>query len=520
MKKTMTKSISALLITAFLLPVFCSCSLFKKSAVLEAASEFASALTVGDTSDILKKTDGLEKEFKKEFNELFKTDNYSYEELQFNSAMMQSMEIDIDPKSVKVDKDTATCDMAITIADYGSLTGGDFKDGDELAAAVGKCKTRDIDVTAEFKLIDKEWYVTNFDDKEFQDIYSFLKNIPAVGRSELLTNAGEVARSTIEDNYSFALNVAASLTDDIDLPSYLENVFDNGEPSEEEKIFRAEIVNAMSYEVNGSSLQMDTRKGSVDLIFYIPDYETLANTVFKNADEIQKAVRACPLKEYRFTCDFIRVSEGPSASGWFVTNLQSDDFTALLGYKHFSISVKKIDGVYTATIDITDKFVAYVASEYNIKMPDNLEGTIAINSTLTLKNGNYEVTIDRDAFVGDIKAFVEKNIDKIIMNMLGTTSAVGLDALAKIAGYKNYEDMKQQVLKDVMTNIETISTSGLESSGTFQLVDDKITLKSATDTMPGTIDNYGVITVTAPVNDPDAKKLLGSDTITLPFKKA
>jgi hypothetical protein len=37
--------------------------------------------------------------------------------------------------------------------------------------------------------------------------------------------------------------------------------------------------------------------------------------------------------------------------------------------------------------------------------------------------------------------------------------------------------------------------------------------------MPGTIDNYGNITVTSPVNDADAKKLLGSDTITMAFKK-
>ena len=171
-------------------------------------------------------------------------------------------------------------------------------------------------------------------------------------------------------------------------------------------------------------------------------------------------------------------------------------------------------------MDVTDKFIAYVESEYGISMPSDLEGRIYINCTLVLKNGNYEVTVDRDAFVANIKTFVEANIDKIIMNMLGTTSPVGLDALAKIAGYKDYADMRQSVLTEVTTNLETINTSGLESSGTFTLDEDKITLKSSTDTMPGTIDSYGVITITSPVNDPDAKKLLGSDTVTLAFKKA
>ena len=107
--------------------------------------------------------------------------------------------------------------------------------------------------------------------------------------------------------------------------------------------------------------------------------------------------------------------------------------------------------------------------------------------------------------------------------MIGKTyfevKIVLLDALAKIAGYKDYADMRAQVLAQVTSNLETVNTSGLESSGTFTLNDNVVTLKSATDTMSGTINNYGVITVTSPVNDPDAKKLLGSDTITMAFKK-
>ena len=170
-------------------------------------------------------------------------------------------------------------------------------------------------------------------------------------------------------------------------------------------------------------------------------------------------------------------------------------------------------------MDITEKFIAYVSKEFDITMPSDLEGRIYITTTLVLKDGNYTVTVDRDAFVANIKTFVETNIDKIIMNMLGTSNSYGLDALAKIAGYKDYADMRAQVLAQVTAKLETINTSGLESSGTFTLNDNQLTLKSATDTMPGTIDNYGVITVTSPVNDPDAKKLLGADTVTMEFKK-
>jgi len=244
------------------------------------------------------------------------------------------------------------------------------------------------------------------------------------------------------------------------------------------------------------------------------DFGTLAGKQFSKISDITEAVAACDTVTYSYTCELVR--NGPD---WFITNLDSPEFTAFLAYKKFSINLKNIDGTYTSTLDITDKFISYVSKEFGITMPSGLEGRIYITTTLVLKDGKYTVTVDRDAFVANIKTFIETNIDKIIMNMLGTTSSYGLDALAKIAGYKDYADMRAQVLAQVTANLETINTAGLESSGTFTLNDNVVTLKSATDTMTGTIDNYGVITVTSPVNDADAKKLLGSDTITMAFKK-
>ena len=60
-----------------LIPVFCSCSIFMKPAVIETASNFGEALRFGDSADILRKTDGLEKDFKKEFKELLTVENYN-----------------------------------------------------------------------------------------------------------------------------------------------------------------------------------------------------------------------------------------------------------------------------------------------------------------------------------------------------------------------------------------------------------------------------------------------------------
>lgn len=517
MRKIYTRFIASAIVISALLPILCSCSLFKKKAVLEAATMFGDTVCTADAADIIRKTDGLDKEFKKSFKEMLNVDNYNDEEMLYAAHMMDTVTVGIDGSSVNVNKDKATCDMSFTMADHEALQGGDYRDAQDLANAVDKCSTRTISVTAEFALIEKEWYVTNFSDAEFQDIFSFLSEMPPIGRSTLVDTASNIAKAVINDDAGVVLTYAASADAPgmVDMPSYLSSLFDvNGQPTDEEIIFRDAVRSTMTYEIDESTLQIDGQKGSVVIRITMADYETLAGKVFKQGSEITDAVKTCGTLTYSYNCELVR--NGPD---WYAVNLESEEFAAFLAYKKFAVSMKKIDGTYSATIDVTDKFVAYVSSEFGISMPSDLEGRIYITATLVLKNGSYEVTVDRDSFVSNIKGFVETNIDRIIMNMLGTTSSVGLDALAKIAGYASYADMRKQILNDVTASLETINTSGLESSGKYTLNDDVVTLNSGSDTMYGKIDNYGVITVLAPVNDPDAKKLLGSDTVSLPFKK-
>ena len=500
-----------------LIPVICSCSFFKKNAVIKAATEFGDALRFGDTSAILEKTDGLDREFKKSFKELLDVDSYTDEEKLYAAHMMSSIVIGIDGSSVKVDKNTATCDIEFTIADHMALQDGDYKDADALAKAVDSGATRTVKVTTQFELIEKVWYVKNFDDEGFKDLFSFLTQMPPIGRGTLIKAAQQVAKSVTSDDASLALSIAASAKSDnmVDMPAYLTSLFDlNGDPAEEETAFRDAVKETMTCEIDESTLKIDGLKGSIVIRITMADYETLAGKEFKKITEITDAVKSCGTVTYTYNCELVRVG-----TDWFVTNLDSDEYAAFLGYKKFSIALKSVDGTYKATLDITDKFIAYVADEFGIKMPSGLDGKIYISENLVLKKGQYEVTVDHDAYINNIKVFVENNIDKIIMNMLGTTSSLGLDTLAKLAGYADYADMRQQILDQVMTNIETINTSGLESSGTYTVNDNLITFKSPTNTFSGTINNYGDLTVTSPINDPDAKKLLGTDTVTLIFMK-
>ncbi|MCR5327861.1 MAG: hypothetical protein K6E12_03260 [Saccharofermentans sp.] len=513
------KQVLTVLTVMALIPVMCACSLGKKKAVIEAAYSFGEALKDGEAGKILGMTDGLDREFKKSFKDLMNPDNYTEEELVYADHMMRSIKVVIDEESVVVDKETAKIDMEFKVADYESLQGGDYSDIDAVASAVDSASERTIKVTAELALIEKEWYITNFSDPGFQDLYSFLGNMPVIGRGALLETAETVALAVVLDNETMLYDICASVSDSdtIDLPSYLSKLFSNENFTDEAgKFFYSAVVDSMTYMIDESTLQIDSQKGSVVIIIDMADYEQLAGITFDDTSDIRPAVEALPVKTYEFTCEFIRVG-----TDWFVINLDSEEFAEFLKYKNFSISMNSIDGTYSSTLDITDKFIAYVESEYGIAMPSDLEGRIYITSTLVLSNGSYEVTIDRDAFVANIKTFVENNIDKILMNTLGTTSSYSLDLMAKVAGYDDYADMRQSILDDVITNVESINTSGLDSSGTFKFKGSEITLTSSTgDIMNGTIDSFGAITITSPVNDPDAKKLLGSDTVTMTFKKA
>lgn len=515
MDRSFVRKTAAVMAIVTLLPMFSSCSLFKKKAVLTAASDFVSGISSGAATDILQKTDGLEKEYKKSFKDLLDEKNYSDEEKVFNTHIQAIVSGVIDEKSVKVTKDTATVSITFTSADLEALQKGDYKDINDLASAVDKADTKETEITVELKEIDKDWYVTNFDDQEFKDLFSFYGNMPVIGRGTLIDTATKLAKAIVEDESGVAIVLAGSSADDKTIAT-VKDAFDvDGKPTDEQKAFQTAVRSLMLYDVDTSTVEIEGNKGKVQIRISRPNFEVLAGKSFKSIPEIEQAVKNCEIITYYYDCKLER-----DGSEWHITNLDSEAFAGLLTYKKFNISLKSVDGTYKATKDITDQFIKYISKEYSVNIPSGCEGKINIKSTMVLQNGKFEVKIDRDAFVSDIKSFVEKNIDRIIQNTLGTTSAVGLDAMAKIAGYKDYADMKQQILNQVTTNVETINVSGLESSGTYTVDGSSITFKSSSDTTTGTIDNFGSITVEAKITDPDARKLLEAEKILMTYKKA
>ena len=513
MDRYLTRKITIALTLVLTLACLCSCT-FGRRAVVEAATSFGEAIKTGSAKEILRLTDGLDRESKNSIKEYLNDENYYDEENTYAHSVFDTIEIEVDEHSVKIDKDKATCDIEITMADVSTLEGGDYDDAEALAQAVRKASTTTTTVTLKFAKVEKEWKVTNIDDKDIQAIFAFRTSMPAIGRSALIEAAKTVADSVIKDDANIALYAAPPSTISFtgELVSDLFNIY--SEPTDEEAAFRDTVKNTMSYEIDESSLQLNSRTGSVDILITMADYQALSGKEFKKISDIENAVYNCELMTLKYTAEFVR-----DGTSWYVTNLDSEEFAAMLSYKHFAISMKKLEGTFKSTLDITDKFVAYVASEFDVSMPDNLEGTINITANLTLKDGKFSVTVDRDAFIRNINSYVDNNIDKILMKKLGTTSSIALDTLAKLGGYADYAALRRDIMNQVTDSVNNIDTSGLESEGTYKVDNDTIIFTSGTDVFYGTVDSYGAITVTSPVKDADAKKLLGSDTVTMTFKQ-
>ena len=80
MNNKIKRNIAIVLAVAMVLPLFSSCSLFKKKAVLTAAANFGAGVSSGIATDILQTTDGLDKEYKKSFKELLDSKIFSSSE--------------------------------------------------------------------------------------------------------------------------------------------------------------------------------------------------------------------------------------------------------------------------------------------------------------------------------------------------------------------------------------------------------------------------------------------------------
>ena len=361
MNKIFAKITVVLFALAVILPVLCSCSFSDKRQVGRTAGMFATKVC-NPTPDVLDYTDGLSRDYKNSFKDLFNDDNYTYEQELFIDAMISSLEYEIPSKSTTVDKDKAVCTVNFLVADIDKLKQRDYQEIQELTSAVENCDRKTITIDVELEKINKEWYVTNFDDPKFRELYSFFYDMPEIGRGTLIQTAEKLAKAIIEDDadtvvYLIGPNITTEQS------SCIASLFDrDGNPSDEEKAFRDAVLGTMTYKIDEANLSIDGVSGYITIEISMADYETLAGKTFQSIQEITDAVNACGTKSYSYKCNFIR-----HTFDWDLLNVDSDEFAAIMNYKRFSISLEEPDGTYNSTTDETAEFLNNVSKEFGVK---------------------------------------------------------------------------------------------------------------------------------------------------------
>jgi|GEM_PF-1234447 len=506
------KITAALLIVVTAMPLG-SCSIFARKEVIEAADRLGAGITEGSADDILSMSSKKHKKFGEELGTIISGEGYTEEENIYADAVRQTMEYSVDEASVSVDGDKATCDIIISLADYASLTDGDYDTIDDLADAVLSCAKTDITFTAEFEKKDDEWRVENLNSDEFLKIFEYRDAEFTIGRASLIETANTLAGFIVEGTSS---DIEALSYDPVE-EGALEYLLAEGTTGDE-KDFADAVRQTFNVTVLEDTASVTGLVGTCDIVVESADYESIASGNYSSISELLAAVATSDTISYTYTAGFIR--EGDT---WYITNLGSEDFENIFIYRYLVLSISDFSGTYIAEVDVTDEFNTQIEANVGAGSTNGMTGTIVALVTMDLnKDGTYSIGIDRDVFAQTLYDYADTNIDKLITNFLGVSSTDQIDLLVVFAGYKDYADMRSQLLGQVTDMLGGLNTSGLDREGDYTVSGSTITFygddnTKTTDDITGSIDTYGKITVTAPITDPDAAMLFGADEITLVF---
>ena len=505
--------ITAVLIAATLLMPLASCSIFARRGVIEAADKLGNAIVSGSAEDILSLSSKKHKQLSEDLNIILSGGGYSEEENKYADAVRATMEYSVDESSVKVDGDDATCDIIISLADYVKLTDGDYDTIEDLVSAVSSGDKDTITFTAEFAKKDDEWKVSNLNSDEFLKIFEYRNAEFTIGRASLIKTAEELAGYIESGSSSDFFSIDDGLTDEDTLMFLLAEGMTGDEVD-----FANSVRTTISATADSDSAEITGLYGTCDIVIEMADYDSLSENSYDSLGELLAAVATSEKMQYVFTAEFTRTGDT-----WHITNLNSSEFEDIFKYRYLVLSISDYSGSYAALVDVTNEFNAKIEETAGSGCANGFTGSIVAQVDLELnKDGTYSFGIDRDTFAAVLYDYADTNIDKLVTNMLGVSSTDQIELLVVIAGYKNYADMRSQLLDQVTDMLDGFSTSGLDRSGTYTISNGKITFcgsddNSTTDDITGTIDSYGNITVTAPITDPDAVMLFGSDEITLTF---
>ena len=138
-------------------------------------------------------------------------------------------------------------------------------------------------------------------------------------------------------------------------------------------------------------------------------------------------------------------------------------------YEYEEISL--IDGTWKCEYDLTEIL------EGSFDSGVDLEGSVVMDFTLVMDDGEYDIEMDGDQFALDFTAFIENNLDTLLFEAFGTTDPDELNEYADILGYEDYDAMMDDWKAIMLESVEE-EDFNITDSGTYSIDGSTITFDS------------------------------------------
>ena len=328
------------------------------------------------------------------------------------------------------------------------------------------------------------------------------------------------SKAVIEAAENFGDAVASGSADKIlklsteekdgEIAEALELILDDDLRTDDFKDYSDAVKDTITYEVDSGSVKIDGKKASCDITFTMADYEDLDDGEYEDIDDIVDAIEDLDTKEYEFTIKFEK-----DGDDWLVSNLDSDDFGAILDYRSYDLPVCDIAGDYVAVYDLTELLETELADA--LGDASGLTGTIEAEFTLTINDdGTFHFTLDSESLKDNLTSYISNNMDALFMSAFGATSVEELEEYAQLLGYDDYADLKDDLSGQIEDSLADETVDDIDVTGTYTVEGNQITMTSdESGSVPTTmtIENGNIV---ADVDMSDSS--MGLDTITLVFE--
>lgn len=396
--------------------------------VTKKVESFADAVVARDAKKVSKTT-----------GDDFEFDAIAEDKEEIVLAIADTLEYELDKKSVEVDDDKATADVTFTYVDPEAVD-EIYVDVDDFLDIYDSIDAKkEVKVTVELELNDDEDLVVTNAEDVVKDVFAFEKFEPKYTEIKLADYVSSViANDEVldETNIDILLSISDfSVFDKIGYDVYYTVSIDGKVVYTSDTV---EAVDTMSY---GSKQNAETYE---DTDYLIPGKYTF--TVYDMNDE----------------------------------EVVSHSIIVSVTEKKSGADIELPDGdVYVAEIDVTDMMV----EELSKQMGDiEFSGSLVMNMYLVIGEDEATIMLSGEEFKMATMGFVIENLDAI----LKASAGVGIDEAAEMMGMSKSE-LEEYFAESLASELDTSDFDEARTSGSYEISDDEITINIGKSPLVGQI---------------------------------